>query len=310
MLLLAAGTLAQQTAPRPGLPVPSAEPTVADDEGVIRGRVSDATSGQPLVGATVKLYPRTFVPAAPHAAFTDAAGRYSARGLRPGVYKLHAEAEGFVSQTTRIYTGATVSVDVVGGQVVSGVDMDLPRAAVVSGRIFDVSGDGFAGVEVELLADLHSLNGPVKVGATFARTDASGLFRFGDLPAGQYYVRAHTATPVPGTSSDRPTAYAPTYFPSVTRPEEAFPLVVHAGQRLEGINYALSVVETFTVSGTLSDVTGNQVDNARVLLRAIGGPVSRGNFLSAALSKDGAFSFAGVVPGEYALTARGASDRR
>ena len=46
MLLLATGTLAQQqTATRPGLPISSAEQTVADDEGVIRGRVTDARSG-------------------------------------------------------------------------------------------------------------------------------------------------------------------------------------------------------------------------------------------------------------------------
>ena len=183
--------------------------------------------------------------------------------------------------------------------------MELPRVAVVSGRIFDVSGDGFAGVEVELLADRHSPNEPLMAALMFARTDASGLFHFGDLPAGQYYVRAYTATPRLDTSSDRPTAYAPTYFPSVTRPEQAFPLVVHAGQRLEGINYALSVVETFTVSGTLSDVTGSQVDDVQVFMRAVGGPAARASVLTSAVSRDGTFSFAGVTPGEYALAVRG-----
>ena len=299
MLLLATGTLAQQTAPRPGLPIPSAEQTVADDEGVVRGRVTDAGSGRPLASAKVILAP-TFVPGKSQTAITDASGRYSLRGLPPGEYRVYAQAEGFVSQTDQSYTGAKVLVDVVGGQVMSGFDMELSRAAAVSGRIFDVSGDGFAGVEVELLAERHSLNGPLKVALGFAKTDASGLFRFGDLHAGQYYVRAYAASPGLDTSSDRPTAYAPTYFPSVTRPEEALPLFVETGQRLEGINYALSVVETFTVSGTVSDVTGSQVDDVRVAMRGVGA-TNRTNLLTSAVSRDGAFSFAGIAPGEYTL---------
>ncbi len=305
MLLLATGTLAQQqTATRPGLPISSAEQTVADDEGVVRGRVTDAGSGRPLARAAVILTP-TFSQESSQTTLTDASGRYSVRGLTPGEYRVYAQAEGFVSQNNQSFSGTTVAVDVIGGQIVSGLDMELPRAAAVSGQIFDVSGDGFAGVEVELLAELHSPNGPRTAAFVFAKTDASGLFRFGDLPPGQYYVRAYTATPRLDTASDRPTAYAPTFFPSVTRPEHALPLVVQAGQRLEGINYALSVVETFTVSGMVLDVTGSQVDNVRVFMRAVGGPASRGNFLTTTVSRDGAFSFAGIVPGEYALRAGG-----
>ena len=189
MLLLATGTLAQQqTATRPGLPIASAEQTVADDEGVVRGRVTDAGSGRPLARAAVILTP-TFSRESSQTTLTDASGRYSARGLTPGEYRVYAQAEGFVSQNNQSFSATTVAVDVIGGQIVSGLDMELPRAAAVSGQIFDVSGDGFAGVEVELLAELHSPNGPRTAAFVFAKTEASGLFRFGDLPPGQYYVR-------------------------------------------------------------------------------------------------------------------------
>lgn len=182
--------------------------------------------------------------------------------------------------------------------------MELLRAATVGGQIFDISGDGFAGVEVELLAERRGRTRSLKA-VKSARSDAFGRFRFDGLPAGPYYVRANTATPVPGTSSDRPTAYAPTYFPSVTRPEEAFPLFVEPGQQLEGVDYALSVVETATVSGTLSDVTGRSVDDAQVtMMRTVGGRGPQAT-LTSAVSRDGAFSFSGVIPGEYALWAGG-----
>lgn len=90
---------AQQTAPRPGVAIQLAD-SVPQDEGIVRGRVLDASSGRPLAQATALLAPM-FVGATTQSATTDARGRFELRGVASGEYRIFAKAPGYVVPTDR-----------------------------------------------------------------------------------------------------------------------------------------------------------------------------------------------------------------
>ena len=227
-------------------------------EGAIRGQVVDARSGLPLARATLDLSADGPIASVP----TDADGRYEARGLKPGEYRLFVHAPGYVAAQYGQRRAAEdgTGVEVRGGQITSRVDVRLQPAAIISGRILDDAGEGLAGVEIEVLARRYLPGGAAPVAVGFAQTEASGVFRVGDLQEGEYYVRAYVPAAVRPSKGDGTQAYAPTYFPQAARIDEAQPILVVAGQELFDVNFALATVRKRVVSGTLVDPAGLPID--------------------------------------------------
>lgn len=62
--------------------------------GVLQGQVTDATTGAPIAGASVRA-----VAAVTRSGTTDTAGNYSIQGLNAGTYDVTADASGYGSQT-------------------------------------------------------------------------------------------------------------------------------------------------------------------------------------------------------------------
>ncbi len=100
-------------------------------QGVVAGRVTDASDGQPLPGATVILTPGRLGAAA------DADGRFQIAGVPAGSYTLEARFSGYVSsgEPVAVRSGATTRVDValaasaVGEAVVEGRTTNLVGVA-------------------------------------------------------------------------------------------------------------------------------------------------------------------------------------
>jgi beta-lactamase regulating signal transducer with metallopeptidase domain len=273
------------------------------EEGAIRGQVVDARSGLPLARATLDL--SADGPIASVA--TDADGRYEARGLKPGEYRLFVRAPGFVaSQYGQRQAGEDgTGVEVRGGQITSRVDVRLQPAGIISGRIFDDAGEGLAGVEIEVIGKRSGAGGALPAAGGFAQTEASGVFRVGDLQEGEYYVRAYAPKAVRPSKGDATQAYAPTYFPQAARIDEAQPLLVFAGQELFDVNFALATVRKRVVSGTLVDPSGLPLDRARVhMIMLRGGTFSE----TAPVASNGTFQIRDVVPGDYMLRVGDAGD--
>jgi hypothetical protein len=93
--------------------------------------------------------------------------------------------------------------------------------------------------------------------------------------------------------------YGLTYFPTVSHPEAAQPIVVQSGQVVFDINFALAAVETRTVSGQLIDAVDESFEHAEVTLsmQGVSSPFSQ----TAAVAPDGRFQLRNVVPGDYML---------
>jgi hypothetical protein len=244
----------------------------------------------------------TFVGATSKSAETGLDGRYEIPALSPGEHLLYVAAERYTPHGG-VRRADTTPVDVIGGQLVSGADVQLDRAGAISGRIFDVAGEGLPGVEVEVLLTWYQPAGRRVSPAGFAKTDALGLFRIGDLGPGEYYVRAFAPSGPTRVSNERRAMYADTYYPAVVTRDAALPLVVGPGQELAGIDYGLLAQEPVSVSGTIVSATGQPVGGTTVDLFRYAAASARVND-SVSTSEAGTFSFTAVLPGEYVIGVR------
>jgi beta-lactamase regulating signal transducer with metallopeptidase domain len=271
--------------------------TSSSGESAVRGRVVDARSGAPIANATVELSGN----GREATAVTDADGRYEVRGLEPGEYHVFAEAARYVpAQYGQRDPGEVgTSLDIRVGQTISGVDVRLQPAGVISGRIFADSGDGLPGVEIQLLARRYRPGGPAPAPVAFAQTEALGAFRVGELQPGEYYVRAYVPPTVRPTHAAGAQVYGSTYFPSATRIEEAQPILVGDGQEVLDVDFTLATITPRVVTGTLIDPTEPRFDHAQVIVSPLGG--STFNEQTAPVSSDGHFQIRNVLPGDYML---------
>jgi len=117
----------------------------------------------------------------------------------------------------------------------------------------------------------------------------------------------------------RAVAYAPVYYPTTTDAGGAAPVPLAVGEERTGIDIALRIVPMSRIAGSIVDGGGQPIPVANVTLyprrreqsSAADLLVSSGAVtLPRATMASGAFSIAGVAPGEYTLVARTGSGQR
>lgn len=304
-------------------------PPNAGDGAAVLGRVVDARSGQPVAGASVRVQYVTGVENPPrcpigdcefivdpiagripvHRVTTTVDGRFEVRGMKPGDYEVAAVAPGYIQR----YFGQTsddmpeVPVHVAAGQSATAIEVRLEPAGSVSGRVFSDSGDGLAGVEVELLRRRGFEPGATRpMAIAFAQTEDMGTFRFRNIPAGEYYVRAYASRSLAPTREAGVRSYTTTFYPDAANVTLAQPVVVSAGQELAGLDFTLATARMRTVSGRLVDPAGGSLTTAAVTLMSI----SAAETLKAPVAADGRFRFTDVPAADYMLTIFDTSDVR
>jgi hypothetical protein len=219
--------------------------------------------------------------------------------MKPGDYDVAATAAGYIQrsfgQTSDDMPEMPVRVEA--GQSATSIEVRLEPAGSVSGRIFSDSGDGLAGVEVELLRRAYFPGGPQPMAIGFAQTEDLGAFRFRNVPAGEYYVRAYTPSSLAPTRGAGTLAYTSTFFPDATDVMFAQPVVVGGGQELGGVDFALSTARKLTVAGRLVDPAGGSLATVNVSLFSRSSPED----LKASVAADGRFRFNDVPAADYML---------
>ena len=289
------------------------------DGAALHGRVVDASTGKPVAGASVRAQYVTGVENPPRCPIGDcefaadrnggrisvyrvttaADGSFDMRGVKPGDYEVAAVAPGYMQR----YFGQTsddmpeVPVHVAAGQSATSIEVRLERAGSVSGRVFSDSGDGLAGVEVELLRRGYLPGGARPITIAFAQTEDMGTFRFRNVPAGEYYVRAYTSRSLAPTRGAGLLSYTATFFPDATDVSFAQPVIVGGGQELAGVDFALTTARKRTVSGRLVDPAGGTLATAMVSLFSI----SAAEDLKAPVATDGRFRITDVPDADYML---------
>jgi hypothetical protein len=279
--------------------------TVGAGTGVIRGRVIDTDTREPLRRVRVSL--SCLDSALSRAMPSDLEGRYEFRQLPAGRYRLFFSKNSYVSlefgQRRPLQAGRPI--ELADRQVLEKLDMALPRGGVITGRVTDDLGDAVAGVFVVVMRRTIS-EGRVQL-TPFGRpseTDDLGRFRFAGLSTGTYYVGTGAQVRA-DAGSEQGLALGPTYFPGTGDAVQAEPVGVRVGEERTGVDFALVPSPGVSLSGTVVDSAGRPLATAVVLLvRSSEGVTS---IRSAAAQSDGRFSIANVVAGDYTLAVRARS---
>jgi len=289
---------------------------------VLGGAVTDAVSGEPLSKVTLTLgRDGQGQRARPISAKTDLQGKFLFENLEPGRYRLWAERNRYVrseyGQRAPNQPGTPLTLQA--GQKLTGLTMQLARAAVISGRVLDEDNEPVARVRVAAMAPRYSQGGQrwFPVGAD--QTDDRGEYRIYGLAQGEYYVsagqnggRAVRLDPPPSGQEEDET-YVETYFPGTTEMEQAVALKVAASQELLGVDIQLRPTRTFRVNGRVVSEAGDPLEGRNVTLTLLPRETRSLNFDSlnrtSIRNPEGDFTLQGVTPGSYTLVAE-VSDRR
>jgi hypothetical protein len=161
-----------------------------DAGGRIEGRVTDASTGAPLLDASVSVYDATG--ALERTALVDAVGDYAAHGLASGTHYAVAGAgsayvrERFADTPCPACSpqSGTPIVVTAGGPPVTGIDFTLGAGGRIEGHVTRASDGTAAGAVVTI----HDATGAAVAGSV---QDSSGLYRSASgLPSGTYYALA------------------------------------------------------------------------------------------------------------------------
>jgi hypothetical protein len=274
----------------------------------IRGRVTAADTGRPLrraqisvlgVGAGIERQTTS----------TNLRGEYELRDLPAGRYTINATRSGYIpwEYGRRAPGEPGKSLEVAEGATLEKIDLAMPRAGIISGRVIDETGEPVAGVNVWIMrSEFYRGRRKLVPVTSSARSDDTGHYRAFGLQPGAYSVVAMLRdTWVAGGEKKQVFGYAPTFFPSTGTAAEAQRVSLAAGKEASNIDIALVAMPAATVSGTAMRADGTPLAAGSVSLEQnITGPngASFSSVASARTEGDGSWRFRDVAPGEYEVS--------
>ena len=124
-------------------------------------------------------------------ALSSADGGYGFSHLPAGSYTVTAIRSGYASRGYSEHaSNRGTAITLVENQAVVGIDVLLPPAGVIVGRILDEDQRPLAGATIDALVPRTEAGQPTLASVSTTDSDDRGEFRLTGLPAGQYYVSA------------------------------------------------------------------------------------------------------------------------
>ncbi len=282
LLFVLAGTAQLPPAappPRDGAARDTATPAAT---GIIRGRVTDRESGQPLSRVMVVLLPHFSgeEPRPPRSAgtrfeprmtLTSAEGRYEYKQVPAGTYVISFDPSEMRGTHLRQYFGEVEPANDVGGsrppvlqlkegEVRNDVNGALSRSLAIEGRVLDEVGEPMANVEVTA----HPGDGSAQIQITNGRsTDDRGAFRLFGLKPGQYRICANPAMHFFRPTEDLRDRPIRTCYPAATVDADA-ERVVLSGTDVGGIDIRVQRNRAYKITGIAIDASGAPIERAQV----------------------------------------------
>ena len=234
---------------------------------------------------------------------TDTSGTFRFTRLPAAEYSLTAEKSTYAATTypgvTRTLRSNVRPLKLADGQSLSGLTLALFHTSAIAGRVIDPNGDPVDGAELRVLRLPKSGRGTPQMRAAGATNDI-GEFRVAGLEPGSYLL---VIVPRRAMQDDSlPTHPVPTFYPGVTSPEQAQPIVVERGMSALGLQIVMMEGVLSTVTGAVVDSSGQPVTgggSVNALVRLKGAPngwAADGTSVKA----DGTFQLK-LPPGEYEL---------
>lgn len=263
----------------------------------LAGRITTGTPARPLAGAQVNVSAergRT-----QESTTTGPDGRFLVDGLPAGRYVVTAGKGGFL----RLQFGQTRPFDrgtplqLAAGESLTGVDVHLPRGAVLTGLVLDQLGEPAVGAMAHAQRyEFASGRWRMVTAGRSDDTDDRGRYRIYGLPPGEYFLEV-----VPNGYSS--SGAGPTYYPGTTEVDSAQRIAVGLGEELAGLDLQLTHVETGRVTGRVAGA-GGLPPTVGLVSRTPGARIRSGR-----VGRDGSFAIDGVPPGRYlAYTSTSSTD--
>lgn len=261
--------------------------------GTVSGLITDASSN-PLSDARVRLISAT---SGGHSYFatTDASGDYVINHVADGNYLVKARDQGYVPNASDAFTVAD------GSNTAPTVELTAVVTGTVSGQVTDSNGNPLADAVVHLVLASSFPGGtnlPPQISALgdlqtnfidgggygmTATTDANGDYVINNVLTGSYYIKAHDAGYTANTTASFTVAAGSNTAPTV----QLFAIVFG------------------TVSGQITDGSGNPLSGAQVVLQSsvtIGnGSTIGGKRYTATTDANGDYVIDNVLAGTYVV---------
>jgi protocatechuate 3,4-dioxygenase beta subunit len=240
---------------------------------------------------------------------TDSDGSFELTELPPGSYRISVQRSGYLpteyGQTRPLEQSRRVQLDK--GEVVEHIDMTMPKAGVITGRVTDEVGDPVEGIIVLALRQRfwEGQRQLVPTSAVFMTNDA-GEYRAIGLAPGTYFVMAMTRDTwaVKQGGATQVMGFAPTYYPGAVRPSDARAIAVGAGRQVGPVDISLIPGRAVKISGVALDSHGKPFENVQLQDAIRGDNFGRfGGRISARTAADGSFTLKDVTPGSYVVAA-------
>lgn len=238
-------------------------------------------------------------------ATTDQDGKYRIAEVPQGQYVIAPVAPSFVISDANNSNGQSVIVNE--GENVEGIDFDLIRGGVITGKVTDADGDPIVEERINLLAADRPSGSPYHVPVS-AQTDDRGIYRIFGIPAGRYKVSVGQESVYRGVgrgSRSLPT----TFHPDKSEAAQAAVIEVREGSEATSIDITVGHTrEGYAVSGRVVDgETGKPVSNVAISLSKItvidkNTTSGYGGTTDVRSNAEGAFRLEKLPPGRYSIS--------
>jgi len=246
---------------------------------------------------------------------TDSNGRFSFPGVRPGRYTVRSTRDGYFGKPVAgVYPQTASAGIVVAAGETREVSLAMVQGAIIAGRVFEETGAVVSNMTVQAYSVGYQNGFSLLQTAVTKTTDDRGEYRLFWLPPGDYYVGATTRTAQPLVGGQ---PGARTFYPNVTRLNDARPITIRGGEDFRGMDIALRPAALFKISGQItSSVAAPPNENGSPLVMAFLHLADRDlqtpNDNTAAnqsgrlslTPNTGAFEITNVPPGSYELLGR------
>jgi len=302
--------------------------------------VTDEETPQPVRRALVRALASS---GDPRSTYTDATGRFVFPSLPLGSYTIEASKPGFVRTAfgSRRHDRPGTPVNLTDALRTQNLPMRMSRGGVITGRIMDEYGQPAPGTNVRA-QQVRIVNGertlsnvPMAGGLVGETTDDRGVYRLYGLPAGVYLISAtprysawgdirrmteadlqaaqqavkQPATPTEPAEPPATMGYTAVFYPGALTAAQAGVITLKAGEERSGVDVSVQFVRTASIDGVVlgpGSVRLEAVDLLMLPRQTGGGSATIINISSAnrRVGPDGRFSYAGITPGAYTISAR------
>jgi 5-hydroxyisourate hydrolase-like protein (transthyretin family) len=224
---------------------PGSSAQQANQSGRISGKVVDALSGAPLTRCSVEIDP-TEDRGTSRSMETGDDGLFAFDGVAEGKYRLSASKRGYLPQAYEQHDNFSTAIVVGTGLQSEGLIFKVVPQAIITGVVTDERGDPVRRAEVRLFKDEDRAGIRSTVQRQTAMTDDRGVYELARIDPGNYYLAVghpwYAQTVSPGQPNEKgaeepasplDVAYPTTFYPRATDSEDATPIPIRGGERLQ-----------------------------------------------------------------------------